>query len=301
MYFLVTIFLWIALISGVIFCLRRRKFIQKIDAMTCEEKCRLLNEISSPYGYAYLPGQDLFTTTPNPWQRQFGYQGAFDRAAPWLGMVFDCEPVFFDYQGRTWMIEFWKGQYGINTGAEVGLYHADTLLPKNERRMAHYACAADSEIFPVSMKLYTRKGMLAERTSVSFWLTSFSMGCFHQPSELRMDVALTFPCVEMQEAFLEAMYEMGYSRGHFSVCGSRTAFSFSMPHTPEPGFFPLQCIAKAWTQKSNRVLCKLYLFVTRPFCTNADRLLYLYFHLPFAFQKTLRLHRFPRRCRRNCT
>ena len=39
-------------------------------------------------------------------------------------MIIDAYPVYFDYQDKTWMIEFWRGQYGINTGAEIGVYHA---------------------------------------------------------------------------------------------------------------------------------------------------------------------------------
>mgnify|MGYP000621142798 CR=1 FL=1 len=40
---------------------------------------------------------------------------------------------YFDYQGKTWLLEFWKGQYGINTGAEIGIYRADTLLSPAQR------------------------------------------------------------------------------------------------------------------------------------------------------------------------
>lgn len=40
-------------------------------------------------------------------------------------MKIDCEPIYFQYDGRRWLIEFWKGQYGITTGAEVGVYVTD--------------------------------------------------------------------------------------------------------------------------------------------------------------------------------
>ena len=30
--------------------------------------------------------------------------------------VFMCLPVYFDYGGKTWLMEFWKGGYGITAG-----------------------------------------------------------------------------------------------------------------------------------------------------------------------------------------
>ena len=38
-------------------------------------------------------------------------------------MIMDCEPVEFSYGGKRWLIELWKGQYGITTGGEIGIYN----------------------------------------------------------------------------------------------------------------------------------------------------------------------------------
>ena len=42
-----------------------------------------------------------------------------------FNMIFDCEPVTFSYAGKRWLIELWKGQYGITTGAEIGVYNTE--------------------------------------------------------------------------------------------------------------------------------------------------------------------------------
>jgi hypothetical protein len=55
-------------------------------------------------------------------QRKAGYCWNYDRAAPIFNMIIDCEPICFKYGGAKWMIELWKGQYGIMTGAEIGVY-----------------------------------------------------------------------------------------------------------------------------------------------------------------------------------
>ena len=63
-----------------------------------------------------------------PLQRYFGYAYAYDAAALAMNAIIDCEPIFFDYAGKTWMIELWKGQYGLETGCEIGVYNRDHRL-----------------------------------------------------------------------------------------------------------------------------------------------------------------------------
>ena len=63
---------------------------------------------------------------------------------PRFQMVFDALPIYFDYRGRTWLIELWKGQYGINTGAELGIYHADKILSESEYKTALFTAAEDN-------------------------------------------------------------------------------------------------------------------------------------------------------------
>ena len=120
------------------FCInlwRRKRIIKKICSMCMLEKCDLLNELIGPFGYSYVSSQDLFTSRIDAWQRGFGYCALYDKAALRFNMIFDCLPVYFDYQGKTWLIEFWKGQYGINTGCEIGVYYADRILQDEEKHI----------------------------------------------------------------------------------------------------------------------------------------------------------------------
>jgi hypothetical protein len=55
-------------------------------------------------------------------QRNFGYAYGYDFAALGMSFILDCEPIFFDYDGKHWMIELWKGQYGLESGCEIGVY-----------------------------------------------------------------------------------------------------------------------------------------------------------------------------------
>ncbi len=73
-------------------------------------------------GFAYDKERDFFYSSLYPWQRRFGYTRLYDVVAPTLSMIIDSEPIRFEYKGYKWMIELWKGQYGMTTGCEVGVY-----------------------------------------------------------------------------------------------------------------------------------------------------------------------------------
>src|SRR4051794_9572622 len=75
-------------------------------------------------GFDFDPVGDIIYSRMDALQRKAGYCWNYDRAAPLFDMIIDCEPIYFKYGGAKWMIELWKGQYGIMTGAEIGVYKA---------------------------------------------------------------------------------------------------------------------------------------------------------------------------------
>ena len=89
-----------------------------INVISYLDKLVDINDDLEPYGFAYDSETDDFYSTMYPWQRQFGYCSLYDEAAPALSLIFDSEPIYFDYKGKHWLIQFWKGQYGVTTGAE---------------------------------------------------------------------------------------------------------------------------------------------------------------------------------------
>ena len=91
--------------------IRRKRAICKVCGMCEDEKVCLVNDMIVPFGFEYVREEDIFANTMNGWQRAFGYCRLYDRSAYYFNMVFDSEPIYFDYGERTWLIEFWKGQY----------------------------------------------------------------------------------------------------------------------------------------------------------------------------------------------
>lgn len=72
-------------------------------------------------------------------------------------MVFNALPVYFDYDGRTWLIEFWKGQYGLHTGCEIGVYCSDRILRPAERSAELFHAVSDEELLPMSFVLKQKR------------------------------------------------------------------------------------------------------------------------------------------------
>ena len=284
MYLLIGILFAICILFFIINIFRRKCIIRKIRCMDSCEKLYLLNDLAAPFGFSYVPEQDIMTSRLDAWQKDFGYCGLFDKSASRFNMVFDCEPVYFDYDNHTWMIEFWKGQYGINIGGEIGIYKADSILSPMQYDRTLFHGVTDDELLPVSMEL-NYKGQPLFICRNHWWLTGFSMGNYCQPEDLAMDVSITFPEEDMLNCFVNSMIRMGYQKCEMCICNLTVSFSFSIPHAWQPRL--AHCCRVRFSQCQNRIFCKLYQFITRPFTCTMDRILYLYYFLPVAFRRLL--------------
>lgn len=293
MYFIFGFLIFLCILFFFLFFWRRKRIRRRICDMTSWEKTRLLNDLIRPFGFFYDGCQDIFSSTVDAWQRELGYRSLFDRSAPHFNMVFDCEPVYFDYDGRTWMIEFWKGQYGINTGAEIGIYYADRILDPGEYPRARFQSVPDEEMLPLQMELRRRGAYLFSIQAPHWWLTGFRMGAFARPEELAMNCSVTFPNHCMLQSFVEGMLETGYERCELSICNLTVTFRFDRPRTRQPRAG--RRLPAWWALQKNRLFCRIYRLMTRPFSCTQDKLLYLYYFLPAACRRMLRLRRLPKR------
>lgn len=271
MYFIIPVILFLAVI-GFFFChLRKKRMIKKICGMCRNEKLCLLEELIQPLGYRYEPCQDIFTSLADAWQKKYGYTAFYDKAAPLLGMIYDCKPVYFDYNGKTWLFEVWKGQYGIYTGAEIGLYCADRIVPPSKRDTTVFSAIDEDDYPDMGMELFYKGKLLACRQERHWWLTAFLAGHFADPEDLCMNISIRFGNYEMYRAFMDA------------------DISFSFDSVKRPSVF-MRILRRIILWK-NKLFCHLYRLITMPFTETYDRLLYLYFYLPYAFRRMLRLKR----------
>lgn len=254
-------------------------------------KTKWINSQLEDVGFLYHPGQDIFYSTKNNWQRKFGYCQLYDEAATPLGIIFDCEPIYFEFHGKKWLIELWKGQYGIATGAEIGVYNtkAPDLNIPGIFNGTFYECAKDPDCLPIRYSLKKNGKTIFTRKDTHWWLSGFKLGEFSSPSELSMDIAITLKNKDMCTAFIRALRKTGYKASEYKVRKNTLSFIFSVPHSSQP--FTRTPLAEQLMQQSNQNLCKLYHSITKDYSTTLDKLAYLYTTFPRMYLKIIKLGR----------
>ena len=168
-------------------------------------------------GFDFDVAQKIFYTPINPWQRNFGFCELYDAAAPFTGMFYNTVRFKFDYAGKNWLIQVWKGQYGITTGGELGVYNKST-----SRETEFYDCASDEDMlnmgFTLSKKdvgeLFTRK------MQKHWWQTGFVVLMATPPSALTMSCKIDMKDADMLKAFEQSMIEQGFKKGDGTTDGT---------------------------------------------------------------------------------
>jgi hypothetical protein len=185
-------------------------------------------------GFLYDPVQDIIYSKLDAWQRKLGYTWAYDVGAAGVGMIIDCEPFYFQYAGKQWMIELWKGQYGLETGAEIGVYR-DEIGVNVDPGSRVYACVDAPDQLLIQFTLYRNGRKLFQRGPEShWWLTGFKWGVFTADTlDLTMELEIVFPKTEMRDAFKRAVKEKKYATTERDA--KSIAFTFDVPRTPQPG------------------------------------------------------------------
>ncbi len=138
-----------------------------------------MNAVLNAAGYAYDAEQKIYYSTLDPWQRHFGFGDEYDVAAPFANMRYTTLKIDFSYDGLLWRLQWWKGQYGVLVGAELGVYTKDP----NDKSTTFYQCADNDHLLDMSYDFYmsvndyrngTRRFYREEQAH--WWLTGFDFG-----------------------------------------------------------------------------------------------------------------------------
>ena len=151
-------------------------------------------------GFEYDEEQGIYYSQMNPLQRKFGFNRVYDMAAPLAGMIYSTKRIEFEYEGREWMIQIWKGQYGITSGAEIGLYNRDP------ERNFQYDCVDDEDLITMQFDFYNQNEKVFSRgPEKHWWLTGFKVFHAGVPILIDLDMTLTFTDKQMANAFVKSL------------------------------------------------------------------------------------------------
>ena len=170
--------------------------------------------------YKYRPDYDYFyCDINNAWQENFGYIRLFDLAAPYIFLEYDYIRVHFEYGGKAWLVQFWKGQYGlVFWGSELGLY-CKNHDGREDSYYTKYDCATGDNMLRMQTNLYKLNYLTGKYEhqfstpdEMTWWSTGFKPGHLvrEEPAtELRLTGTITFKDAGMAEAFTKAMLDCG--------------------------------------------------------------------------------------------
>ena len=171
--------------------------------------------------YKYDPdGNFYYTDDKECWQKNFGFNEVYDTFAPVAIMYYDTVRTTFEYGGKEWLIQTWKGQYGMAfVGGEVGVYTRSLGSGGT-----HFVCADKKDWLNMEMAFMWDEFETGEYRAVFnrdyekyWWATGFVVG-FPNGSlrktlkEFRLVTHITFKDTEMADAFCEAFEKNGFKR-----------------------------------------------------------------------------------------
>ncbi len=171
-----------------------------------EGVAKTVGEVILAAGFRYDKEQQIFYSEEESWQRNFGFMPIYDAGAAFVGMYYDTMRLKFNYNEKDWMIQIWKGRYGITTGGEMGVYYKSPEVEENV-----YACVPDDEMITMSFALYKGNELYMTRgPEEHWWLTGFKLFDMIAPSELTMHCSFFMDDVGMADALEESMKDLGF-------------------------------------------------------------------------------------------
>ncbi len=178
----------------------------------------LVNQQVLSYQYSYIDDY-YYTNDKEAWQYNFGFGKIYDFVSPYILLEYDYIRVFFTYENKDWMLQMWKGQYGlIFYGGEIGIYnrpHSDEGI--NE--WTFFNCPAEEDWLNMEMTLWheelngnwTRE--FTREYTKYWWCTGFKNGHLRQEEpadELRLTGRITLKDAEMTKLVVDGLKECGF-------------------------------------------------------------------------------------------
>lgn len=154
-------------------------------------------------GYNYSVKELLAYSPVDVWMRNFGFclfYDIFSYSTPFFN--YHTRRFKFDYDGKEWMIQIWKGNYLISNGGEIGIYNREPGSIGS-----YYNAVGDDGLLEMKMDIYHGDELLLSRgPEPHWWLNAFKMSdTVYLPSSLTMKFDIVMKDEEMLKAFCNSI------------------------------------------------------------------------------------------------
>jgi len=229
----------------------------------------------------------FFYSKKNAWQHDYGYCHLYDEAMPHAGIIVDCEPIYFDYENKHWLIEFRKGQYAMACGGEVSVYSTTNGPIKAPGfHGTFFESISEEEYLPIAFILKKNKKALLRRSDTHWWLTGLKLAEFSNPSALTLTIKIVFPNKVMCNAFVLGLIQAGYTNHEYKKYVRTVQIHFTKPHTTQPA--SRTRIQEAIVQQGNEANCNMYHQLTSDYKNTLDKLEFLSHSSPDLYHNVLK-------------
>lgn len=142
----------------------------------------------------------LIYATVDCWMRDFGFCYFYDffcYTTPFF--TYNTRRFKFDYAGKEWMVQVWKGNYVVTNGAEVGIYN------REKGSIGSYYNCYDG-LMDMSLRLTHGDEVIYDISGAHWWLNGFKLGkTLYKPSTLTMEFSIEVLDEEMANALADAI------------------------------------------------------------------------------------------------
>ena len=157
------------------------------------------------------------------WEKNASYNDVYDYMAPVAAMFIDQVRICFNYEGKDWMIQMWKGQYGfLLVGSEIGVFTA----PENagaENDVSKYTCADKEDWLSIQHEAYWNKELAGDYEKIFtreygkyWWTNGYVKGQLTKyagpKTELKTSSTITFKTEEMADLFVKGLDTAGFAK-----------------------------------------------------------------------------------------
>lgn len=157
------------------------------------------------------------------WQKDLSYEQVYGDIAPAAGMFIDQVRVRFNYEGKDWLIQMWKGQYGfLLVGSEISIFTApDGTYDGVSKDISPYRCPDKEDWLNIQHNTYFDSEFTGEYEKIftkpygKYWwangyikdnLTKYTI----PKTELKTSSRITFKSEEMATLFIKGLEAAGF-------------------------------------------------------------------------------------------
>ncbi len=285
--FLFIMFVALLFLICVLLLITRKKKKSFIPSCDMAKSFGNINTVLASTGFFYSKIDDVFYSRKDAWQRDYGYCHLYDETLPLVGMIVDCEPITFDYDNKHWVIELRKGQYGMATGGEIGIYNTTNESIKAPGfHGIFYDSISNEECIPFEFKLKRNKKVLIHKRSTNWWLAGLKFAEFSNTTSLSLDAKFVFPNKKIRDAFVSGLLNVGYTTREFFVFFHQVNVHFTKPHILQPA--SRTRVQEFIIQQCNQKTCDTYQNLTSSYDNTLDKLDFLTNSSPELFDKFIK-------------